>query len=172
MEKQNQMNPSQRETSRKEDSSSHSKGNYKRFALMILTSTVIMHLLTFANVFQLDHIYLSQVRIYMSLMMGSMMAIVMLLFMWKMYKDKRLNKIILAASTLVFLLSFWLVQNQTLIGDEAWMRAMIPHHSSAIMTSERANLTDPEVKKLAEEIIKAQEEEISRMRDLIEKINK
>jgi uncharacterized protein (DUF305 family) len=64
------------------------------------------------------------------------------------------------------------VQNQTLIGDEAWMRAMIPHHSSAIMTSDRANLTDPEVKKLAEEIIKAQEEEISKMRDLIEKINK
>ena len=100
------------------------------------------------------------------------MAIVMLLFMWKMYKDKRLNKIILAASAVVFLLSFWLVQNQTLIGDEAWMRAMIPHHSSAIMTSDRANLTDSEVKKLAEEIIKAQEEEISKMRDLIEKINK
>lgn len=147
-----------------------SANKYLKFAAMIATSTVIMHFLTFANVSQLDHIYFSQVRVYMSLMMGAMMAIVMLLFMRNMYKDKKLNRMILIGSALVFFLSFWLIQSQTAIGDVAWMRAMIPHHSSAIMTSDHANLKDPEVKKLAEEIIQAQEEEIAEMRRLIEKL--
>lgn len=153
---------------REEQSGNHSK--YWRFAAMIATSTLIMHVLTFSNVNQLDHITFSQVRIYMSIMMAAVMAVVMLLFMKHMYQDKKLNQMILVGSAAVFLVSFWMIQNQTGISDISWMRSMIPHHSSAIMTSKNADLKDPEVRKLADEIIRAQEEEIAEMRRMIEKL--
>lgn len=152
------------------EKSSKANTKYWRFAAMIVTSVVIMHLLTFANVSRLDHIYFSQVRIYMSIMMGSVMAIVMLLFMKQMYTNKKLNQKILIGSALIFFLMFWMIQNQIGISDVSWMRSMIPHHSSAIMTSENANITDPEVQKLADEIIQAQEEEIAEMRRMIEQL--
>ncbi len=101
-------------------------------------------------------------------MMGAVMAIIMLLFMWKMYENKTLNKIILGVSVLVFAGSLFMVRSQTTVSDVAWMKAMIPHHSIAILTSKRANLKDPEVKKLANDIIEAQEKEIEQMKKLIE----
>lgn len=142
--------------------------NYIKFGVMIGTSTFLMYWLMFLNVFQFDHITFSETRIYMALIMGSVMAIVMLLFMWPMYKNKKVNAIILGGSALVFALSLWLVRSQTLIEDEGWMKAMIPHHSIAILTSERAELSDPHVRELANEIIEAQREEIAEMKRLIE----
>ncbi len=141
---------------------------YARFGLMIAVSTVIMFGLMYLNVFQLDHIFYSQTRVYMALIMGSAMAIVMLLFMWKMYKNKQLNYMILAGSALVFAVSLWIVRSQATIEDTAWMKAMIPHHSIAILTSERASISDPRVKKLSEDIIEAQRREIEEMKKLIE----
>lgn len=142
--------------------------NYVRFGIMIGVSTVIMYWLMFLNVFQLDHIRLSQTRIYMALIMGSVMAIVMLLFMWKMYENKKVNAAILAGSALVFALSLWLVRSQTTVDDSSWMKAMIPHHSIAILTSERADISDPRVRELADKIIEAQKKEITEMEKLIE----
>lgn len=144
--------------------------NYIRFGIMIGVSTVIMYWLMFLNVFQLDHIWLSQTRIYMALIMGSVMAIVMLLFMWKMYENKKVNASILAGSALVFALSLWLVRSQTTVDDTSWMKAMIPHHSIAILTSERADISDPRVRELADQIIKAQKKEITEMEKLIEEL--
>ncbi len=103
----------------------------------------------------------------MALIMGSVMAFVMLLFMWGMYKNKTLNFIILGVSVLVFSASLWLVRSQTTVDDVSWMKAMIPHHSIAILTSERAEIEDPRVKELSEEIIKAQRREIEEMKQLI-----
>ncbi|TCI24121.1 DUF305 domain-containing protein [Exiguobacterium sp. SH3S2] len=143
---------------------------YMKFGLMILVSTFLMYWLMFLNVYQLDHIFFSQTRLYMALIMGSVMAFVMLLFMWGMYKNKKLNAIILGASALVFALSLWLVRSQTTVDDVSWMRAMIPHHSIAILTSERAEIEDPRVKQLSEEIIEAQEREIAEMKRLIEEL--
>lgn len=145
---------------------------YAKFGLMILVSTFLMYWLMYLNVFQFDHIFFSQTRLYMALIMGSVMAFVMLLFMWGMYKNKKLNAIILGVSALVFGLSLWLVRSQTTIDDVSWMRAMIPHHSIAILTSERAEIEDPRVKQLSEEIIKAQEREIAEMKRLIEELEK
>ncbi|AGX06720.1 MULTISPECIES: DUF305 domain-containing protein [Bacillaceae] len=142
--------------------------HYARFGLMIAVSTIIMFGLMYLNVFQLDHIFYSETRVYMALIMGSAMAIVMLLFMWKMYKNKQLNYMILAGSALVFAVSLWLVRSQATIDDTAWMKAMIPHHSIAILTSERAGISDPRVKKLSEDIIEAQRREIEEMKKLIE----
>ncbi|MEN8702123.1 DUF305 domain-containing protein [Bacillus infantis] len=142
--------------------------HYGRFGLMIAVSTVIMFGLMYLNVFQLDHIFYSETRVYMGLIMGSAMAIVMLLFMWNMYKNKKLNYLILAGSAVVFAVSLWLVRSQATIEDTAWMKAMIPHHSIAILTSERASISDPRVKKLSEDIIEAQRREIEEMKKLIE----
>ena len=141
---------------------------YVKFTVMILTSAFIMYWLTFLNTFQFDHIFYSETRVYMALIMGSTMAIVMLLFMWPMYKNKKANVVILGTSAVVFALSLWLVRSQTLIEDVKWMRAMIPHHSIAILTSERANISDPRVRELADSIIEAQRKEIAEMKKLIE----
>lgn len=141
---------------------------YGKFLAMIAVSTFIMYWLMFLNVFQFHHVFYSQTRVFMALIMGSVMAVVMLLFMWKMYKNTKINAMILAGSTLVFAVSLWLVRSQTTVDDTGWMKAMIPHHSIAILTSERANIEDPRAQKLADEIIKAQRKEITEMKKLIE----
>lgn len=142
-------------------------GNYGRFALMMLTSWFVMYGLMFINVAQLDHIMLSYTRTYMAVCMVSSMAIIMLLYMLSMYQNKRINAAILVGSLAIFLGALALLRTQTPISDVQWMRGMIPHHSSAIMTSQQANLKDPEVKKLAEEIIRAQEREIAQMKKIL-----
>lgn len=141
---------------------------YWKFLLMIGVSTVIMFGMMYLNVYSIDHLFFSRTRVFMALMMGAVMAIIMLLFMWKMYENKTLNKIILGVSVLVFAGSLFMVRSQTTVSDVAWMKAMIPHHSIAILTSKRANLKDTEVKKLANDIIEAQEKEIEQMKKLIE----
>lgn len=108
----------------------------------------------------------------MAIYMGSIMAIIMLLFMLNMYENKAKNWTILLGSGLIFVISLYLVRSQSTIADEAWMKAMIPHHSIAILTSERANISDKRVLKLANEIIAAQEREIKEMKWLLEDIEK
>ena len=137
---------------------------------MIATSTVVMFGLMYLNTYQLDHVFFSETRAYMALVMGAAMAIVMLGYMFGMYRNTRLNLGIIAASVAVFALALWLVRSQETVEDVSWMKAMIPHHSIAILTSERANITDPRVRKLADEIIEAQRREISEMKSLISEI--
>lgn len=143
---------------------------YAKFGVMIATSTILMYAFMYFNVFQLDHIFFSETRAYMALMMGSVMAIVMLLFMWNMYDKRRLNAFILAGSAAVLVLSIWLMRSQSTVEDVSWMKAMIPHHSIAILTSERANLSDPRVQELAKSIVEAQRKEIDEMKKLIEEL--
>lgn len=142
--------------------------NYKRFLAMVVTSTIIMLGLMYLNTYQWDHIFFSETRLYMAFIMGSVMALVMLAFMRKMYTDPRANTAIIAGSILVFVLSLWLVRSQATVQDVSWMRAMIPHHSIAILTSENARITDPRVRELADEIIQTQKEEIREMKALIQ----
>lgn len=141
---------------------------YLKFGLMIATSTLVMYAMMFFNVFQLDHIFFSETRVYMAFMMGAAMAIIMLLFMWNMYTNKKANMLILLVSLVVFGGSLGLVRSQATIEDSSWLKAMIPHHSIAILTSERAHLSDPRVQELAKKISKAQRDEIKQMKELIE----
>ncbi len=141
--------------------------SYWRFAGMIATSTVVMFGLMYLNTYTWSHIFFSETRGYMAILMGAVMAIIMLSFMWSMYSNKAVNAGIYVVSALVFAMSLWLVRSQTTVDGVSYMRAMIPHHSIAIMTSERANIDDPRVRKLADEIIAAQQKEISEMRYLI-----
>mgnify|MGYP000330165733 CR=1 FL=1 len=144
---------------------------YSRFFAMIVTSTIVMFALMYLNTYALDHVFFSETRTYMAIYMGSAMAIIMLAFMLGMYKKNKLNIMIFILSTAVFAGSLFLVRSQTTIQDQSWMSAMIPHHSIAILTSERANITDVRVKKLADEIIKAQRREIKEMQWLLEDIS-
>lgn len=143
------------------------KGHYGRFAAMILTSTVIMYGLMYLNTYQLDHIYFSQTRAWMAIYMGAVMAIIMLAFMLGMYGNRRTNIAIFAGSAVVFAAALGLVRSQETVGDVSWMEAMIPHHSIAILTSKRAHISDPRVRKLADGIIATQLKEIAEMKALI-----
>ena len=147
-------------------------GNYWRFMAMVATSTAIMFGLMYLHTYELDHVFWSETRFWMTFVMGGMMMIVMLLFMWGMYKDKTKNFIILGVGALVFAVALWLVRSQATVNDEEYMSAMIPHHSIAIMTSARAEITDPRVRKLADSIIEAQVKEIAEMKLLIEDIER
>lgn len=141
--------------------------SYKRFAAMIAVSTVIMFGLMYLNTYALDHVWFSQTRAWMALLMGATMAVIMLAFMMKMYPNKQANITIVLCSLIVFAGSLWLVRSQETVSDVAYMKAMIPHHSIAIMTSKRAHIRDPRVRKLADGIIEAQVREIAEMEKLI-----
>lgn len=145
---------------------------YLRFAAMIATSTVVMFGLMYLNTYQFEHVFFSETRLYMALLMGATMAIVMLSFMWHMYSERRVNVAIYVVSAVVFATSLWLVRSQVTVDQVSYMRAMIPHHSIAILTSERATLDDPRVQELAREIIAAQRREIDEMSALIEELDR
>jgi uncharacterized protein (DUF305 family) len=143
---------------------------YGKFAAMILTSTAIMLPVMYLNTYALDHVFFSQTRTYMALVMGATMAIIMLAFMRSMLSEPRLNAAIVVGSAAVLALALWLVRSQTTVDDIAYMKAMIPHHSIAILTSERARLSDPRVQALAKQIIDSQQREISEMKALIREL--
>ena len=140
---------------------------YLRFGAMIATSVLVMYVLTYTNVVSIDHIRFSEERVYMALLMGSAMAIVMLAYMWKMYPDRSVNIAIVIGALLLGGVFFLLSQTQILVGDVNYMRAMIPHHSIAILTSDRAGIEDLRVRELADGIIAAQRREIKEMDWLI-----
>ncbi len=140
---------------------------YARFGAMIAASTVVMFGLMYLNTYQWDHVFFSDTRAFMALVMGATMAVVMLAFMWGMYPSSRANIGILVGSAAVFAVALWLVRSQETIDDVAYMKAMIPHHSIAILTSGRAHIADPRVRKLADGIIEAQKREIGEMKALI-----
>ncbi|UNG20969.1 DUF305 domain-containing protein [Stutzerimonas zhaodongensis] len=146
--------------------------SYWRFAAMIATSTVVMFGLMYLNTYAFEHILWSETRAWMALLMGAVMAVIMLSFMLNMYKKKRVNIAIYIGSLVVFALTLWIIRSQATVGDAEYMKAMIPHHSIAIMTSERAQITDPRVRKLADEIIAAQRREISEMKYLINELER
>ncbi|WP_010136802.1 DUF305 domain-containing protein [Ochrovirga pacifica] len=155
-----------------ENSKEHAnKGNYKTFFIMLACSFVAMYITMYLNTYSIDHVWFSLTRFYMTCLGISTMAVIMWFFMRKMYKDKKKNIAILAGSFILFVSVLGLVRTQApIIGDVLWMKAMIPHHSIAILTSERADIKDPEVKKLADDIIKAQKKEIEEMKAMIKRL--
>lgn len=146
--------------------------SYKKFAAMIITSTIVMFIMMYLNTYAVSHVWFSETRTYMALYMGAGMAVIMLSFMLGMYRNKALNVSIFTVSVIVFSVCVYLVRSQDTVADESWMKAMIPHHSIAILTSERANIDDPRVRELADGIIKAQRKEIKEMEWLIDDIAK
>lgn len=127
---------------------------YRKFAITLIISYILMYAIMFLNVNEADHIYINMTRAYMTLLMISAMAVLMLLRMPMMYPNRKLNAGIIAASILIFIGCFIGVHKQAGISDVQYMKGMIPHHSIAIMTSQNAHIHDARVRKLADGIIK------------------
>jgi peptidoglycan/LPS O-acetylase OafA/YrhL len=151
---------------------SKKQNNYTKFLGMLAASFVAMYITMYLNTYAIDHVYFSLTRFYMSCLGISAMAIIMYVAMRGMYQNKKKNIAIIVGSIALFLSALGLVRAQApIIGDVLWMKAMIPHHSIAILTSERADIQDPEVKQLAEDIIKAQKKEIEEMKQMIKRLD-
>lgn len=140
---------------------------YRTFLTMIVVASVLMFCLMYLNTYQLGHVWFSQTRLFMTFIMAGSMMLVMLFFMRHMYENKRANMAIVISGVALIGLGLGLVRSQVTVGDAAWMKAMIPHHSIAILTSERAQISDARVQELADEIIEAQRREIAEMEALI-----
>ncbi|MEG3657705.1 DUF305 domain-containing protein [Arenibacter palladensis] len=154
-----------------ENKEKNGSDQYTKFVLMLAASFVAMYITMYFNSYELDHVYFSLTRFYMSCLGIAAMAIIMFVAMRNMYKNKKKNIAIVLGSIVLFTTALTLVRVQApIIGDVLWMKAMIPHHSIAILTSERADIKDPEVKKLAEDIIKAQKKEIEEMKVMINRL--
>ena len=166
-----QQPPSAREEDQDEKHSARQRrSRYLRFGAMIATSTVVMFGLTYTNTYALDHVRWSEERVYMALLMGGAMAVIMLSFMWGMHDNRRVNLGILAGGLALMAVALLLSRTQRFVDDREYMKAMIPHHSIAILTSEHADIDDLRVCDLANDIIRAQREEIAAMEWLIDDI--
>lgn len=150
---------------------SKKQGNYLKFFAMIATSMVVMFFLMYLHSYQIyDHAWFSETRLFMTMIMGAAMMVIMLAFMLNMYGNSKANMAIFVGSAVMLLLSVWLVRSQITVSGVDYMEGMIPHHSIAILTSERAAIEDWRVRELADEIIEAQRREIKEMEWLIEDI--
>lgn len=144
--------------------------SYKKFIVMMVISFLIMYTVMFLNMDSIAHYHTSPTRIYMAVLMVAPMAIVMMVMMGKMYPNKKVNTGITVAAIVVFVVALAALRTQTPVGDVQYMKAMIPHHSSAIMTSRHASIKDPEVRKLADSIIASQEREIKEMEAILDRM--
>lgn len=144
--------------------------SWGRFAAMIATSTFIMFFLMYQLIYSLDHATFSVNRLVASLLMGCVMTLVMLSFMWSMYKGVGTKIAVVVLAALLGVLLLLANRSQSLIGDVGFMQSMIPHHSIAINNSRNASISDPRVRKLADDIIEAQVLEIAQMKLLLDDI--
>ncbi len=145
------------------------KPAYRSLALQTIVSGIIMYLVMFVMIDRLSSFYNNLNMFYMTLMMVSPMVVLMVLAMRDMFPSKRLNTLLLLGSTVAFFGSFALIRTQTTIGDTAFLRSMIPHHSGAILMCEQAKLSDPEVRQLCSGIITGQKSEIDQMKQILKR---
>jgi heme/copper-type cytochrome/quinol oxidase subunit 4 len=167
------MNTSENITQTHPETKNHQgmQGSYVRFFAMIGTSIVVMFFLMYLHSYQLiNHALFSETRVFMALIMGAAMMVIKLSYMLHMYKSKTVNIAIYIGAIVLFGIALWLVRSQVTVSDVDYMEGMVPHHSIAILTSERAQIEDIRVRELADRIIVTQRQEIKEMKWLIEDI--
>lgn len=145
--------------------------SWVRFFAMIATSTVIMFFLMYQLVYSADHALFSINRLIASLAMACVMTVVMLGFMWPMYVGKTVKIVVVVVAATAFFGLLLINRSQTVVGDVLFLKSMIPHHSIAINNARKATITDPRVRRLADQIIESQVLEIEAMDLLIDDIN-
>ncbi len=146
------------------------QSSYKKLAVAISINAVIMFFLTYVMIASFEHFLVNINRIYMALIMAAPMVLVMIIVMRSMYMNKRLNTILLATFGALTILLFILIRTQTPVGDMAFLRSMIPHHSGAILMCEQSSITDPEIIELCDQIVQTQKEEIAQMEAIMERM--
>ena len=143
---------------------SSSQSHYGRLLLMVLLSFIAMYVLMYAMVNSFANVYMNINQVYMAGLMAAPMGAIELALMGAMYRDKRMNRLVMAGS-IVALAVFWiLIRQQTIVSDRQFLRSMIPHHAGAILMCEEAPLQDAEIKALGKEIVGSQRTEIDQMK--------
>ena len=135
--------------------------SYARLGIALAISLMLMFGLTMSMVDAWDHFILNESNFYMAVIMVAPMGVVMLLVMWGMFPNRRLNV------ALLFVGALWLGRTEAFIGDAGFLRSMIPHHSRAILVCQEADITDPEIIQLCDQIIRAQRSEIEQMQRIM-----
>lgn len=141
---------------------------YKNLALSLILSFLVMYPLTMAFVDKGDHFYVNLSNAYMALVMVAPMGLIMLVVMRDMFPKRALNMGLAAGFVALFVVALLLGRAQVGVGNEQFLKAMIPHHSRAILVCQNADITDPEIEKLCGNIVKTQEEEIATMEALLD----
>lgn len=149
--------------------SGHTHGSYKQLTIELLVDFVIMYLVMYTMIASLDHFFVNINNAYMTLMMVAPMALVMLVGMRSMFPSKRLNLAIGTGAAVVFIASFVAMRTQAAVGDEQFLRSMIPHHSGAILMCEQSTITDPEISALCKQIVESQKSEIAQMEAILQR---
>lgn len=152
------------------DKKSGMMNGYLSLAVQSVISGIIMYLVMFVMIDRLSSFYNNLNMVYMTLMMVAPMVVLMILAMSHMFSSRVANGLIIGLALLAFFGAFSLIRTQTTIGDRAFLRSMIPHHSGAILMCREANLRDPEIKRLCGEIIESQEREIDQMKQILARI--
>jgi uncharacterized protein (DUF305 family) len=147
------------------------KGHYKKLLIMAVLSFIAMYILMYSMVNSIHNVYPNINQFYMAALMTMPMIIIELALMGKMYMNKRLNAILIGVCMVGLILFFSLIQFQTAVSDKQFLKGMIPHHAAAILMSEQSESQDPEIKKLQQEIISSQQEEISVMKAKLKSLN-
>ncbi len=143
---------------------------YKALAATVGIHFFIMFALTYSGVFRFEHIYPNLNRFYMAVIMVAPMVILMMIFMGHMFGNKKLNIVLYSLSAVLFIGGFFAIRSQALVGDDQFLKSMIPHHSIAIKTCKKADISDAEIKQLCKEIVEAQREEISQMEEIMKRL--
>lgn len=140
------------------------KAAYRKLALMVLLSFVAMYVLMYAMVDRFDNVHHNLNQAYMAALMAAPMLVIELLLMGSMYPDRKLNAILIATGLAVAIACWMLIRQQAGIGDQQFLRSMIPHHAGAVLMCQRNRLRDPELRALCEDILASQQAEIELMK--------
>ncbi|MBY0510154.1 MAG: DUF305 domain-containing protein [Rhodospirillaceae bacterium] len=143
--------------------------HYKHLGISTAVNAVIMYLVMYTMIKGVEDFYNNINQVYMVLMMAAPMVIIMLFDMKSMYTDKKLNLILYSLSAALVVLGFVGMRSQALVGNEQFLKAMIPHHSAAILMCGKASITDPEIVKLCEGIKRSQQGEIDQMNEMLKR---
>ena len=152
--------------------SHHGDGSkpYVMLAINLGLSLLVMYLAMFAMIWSWGEFIQNVNFFYMALVMWAPMGAIMLATMGGMYRNRKLNAVLYVAFAALFVLSLLGIRQQSLVGDDQFLRSMIPHHSGAILMCEEAKLADPEIRQLCGEIIRAQKEEIAQMKRIMDRL--
>lgn len=166
----NEPNPQENHHGKSKSHGGHSGGKmYAKFGVILLVSLGLMWVLSMSMVRSINHFYFNLSNFWMALVMVAAMAVVMVVGMWSMFKNTKVNIALLAGFVLLFVGAFALGRTETFVGNEQFLKSMIPHHSRAILVCQESNITDPEIVELCETIVQTQQEEISQMQSILDR---
>lgn len=145
---------------------------YRKLLIMAILSYISMFILMYAMADKFSNVIVNVNQLYMVGLMTAPMIIIEIILMGSMYKDKKINALILTLSGVLLISSFLFIRNQAGVSDKQFLKSMIPHHAAAILMVREAELKDPQVQKLARDIITSQQEQIDWMKAKIKELEK